>query len=306
MTEHTIWVEKYRPDTVDGYIGNDALKSKMSRYIAESDVPHLLLSGPPGTGKTTMAKILVKNIDCDFLYINASDENNVDTVRNKLKTFASSSGFRDQKIAILDEADFLTPNAQAALRNLMETFSKHCRFILTCNYEERIIDAIVSRTQHFHVVPPTKLEVAKHVAGILTKEQVEYKPADIKLLIDAHYPDIRKIIGTCQLHTHDGVLKLDAEEIVQSDVKLQIVTLLGQKMDPKKKFQEIRQLIADAKIRDFTDLYALCYEKVDEYGKGNISGVIRAIAEAQKYDSQVVNKEINFMSMIIDVLQVIG
>lgn len=306
MKENTLWVEKYRPDTLEGYIGNDTIKAKIARYITESDVPHLLLSGTPGTGKTTMAKILVKNIDCDYLYINASDENNVDTVRNKLKTFASSAGFRDQKIVILDEADFLTLNAQAALRNLMETFSNHCRFILTCNHSERILEAIISRSQHFHVTPPTKMDVAKHVANILKLENVTYKPTDIKLLVDAHYPDIRKIIGTCQLHTHDGVLKVDAEEVIQGDVKLQIVGILGTKVDAKKKFQDIRQLIADARIRDFSDLYSLCYEKVDEYGKGNISAAIRAIAEAQKYDSQVVNKEINFMSMIIDLLQVIG
>ena len=306
MRNNTLWVEKYRPDTLDGYVGNDAIKAKVARYITDSDVPHLLLSGTPGTGKTTMAKILVKNIDCDYLYINASDENNVDTVRNKLKTFASSAGFRDQKIVILDEADFLTLNAQAALRNLMETFSQHCRFILTCNHVERILEAIVSRSQHFHVTPPTKIDVAKHVANILKLENVAYQPTDIKLLVDAHYPDIRKIIGTCQLHTYDGVLKLDANEVIQSDVKLQIVHLLGQKIDAKKKFQEIRQLIADARIRDFSDLYSLCYEKVDEYAKGNISPAILAIADSQKYDSQVVNKELNFMAMIINVLNVIS
>ena len=164
---HTLWVEKYRPSNLDTYIGNDHLKSKVSAYLESGDLPHLLLYGKAGTGKTTLAKILVKNIECDYLYINASDENNVETVRTKVKNFASTMGFKDYKIIILDECDYITPNAQAALRNLMETFSKHCRFILTCNFVERIIDPIQSRCQSFQIIPPSKKEVPKHIQDIL-------------------------------------------------------------------------------------------------------------------------------------------
>lgn len=303
---HSIWVEKYRPDTLDGYIGNDSLKSKVGKMIASGDVPHLLLSGPAGTGKTTVAKIIVKNIECDYLYINASDENNVDTVRNKIKGFASTMGFKPLKVIILDEADYLTQNAQAALRNIMETFSRSCRFILTCNYVERMIEPIISRTQQFHVVPPSKVDVAKHLVGILKKEGVEYTPSDVKLLVDAHYPDIRKVIGETQSNTVDNVLKLDAEEIVAGDVKLKVIELLNQKDDAKKRFTEIRQLIADAGIRDFADMYTLLYERVDEYAKGNVSQTILHIAEGQKFDGQVVNKEINMMATIINILQTVG
>ena len=142
---NTLWVEKYRPNNLDTYIGNEHLKDKVSAYLESGDLPHLLLFGKAGTGKTTLAKILVNNIECDYLYINASDENNVETVRTKVKNFASTMGFKDYKVIILDECDYITPNAQAALRNLMETFSKHCRFILTCNFVERIIDPIQSR-----------------------------------------------------------------------------------------------------------------------------------------------------------------
>ena len=124
LMEHSLWVEKYRPTDLSTYIGNDHLKDKVKVYLESGDVPHLLLYGRAGTGKTTLAKIVVNNIDCDYMYINASDENNIDTVRNKMKTFASSVGFKDLKVIILDECDYLTPNAQAALRNLMETFSK--------------------------------------------------------------------------------------------------------------------------------------------------------------------------------------
>ena len=122
---NTLWVEKYRPTTLENYIGNEHLKQKVSAYLESNDIPHLLFYGKAGTGKTTLAKLLIKNIECDYLYINASDENNVDTVRTKVKQFASTIGFKDFKIIILDECDYITPNAQAALRNLMETFSKH-------------------------------------------------------------------------------------------------------------------------------------------------------------------------------------
>jgi len=134
-----------------------------------------LYYGKAGTGKTTLAKILVKNIECDHLYINASDENSVDTVRNKVRQFASTVGFKDLKIIILDECDYITPNAQAALRNLMETFSKHCRFILTCNYVERIIDPIQSRCQIFEIIPPSKTEVAQRLNQILEEEEVNFE-----------------------------------------------------------------------------------------------------------------------------------
>ena len=165
--QHTLWVERYRPVSLENYIGNEHLKTKVSKYISTGDIPHLLLHGKAGTGKTTLAKLLVSNVDCDQMYVNASDENNVETVRNKIKMFASSVGFKDLKVIILDECDFLTPNAQAALRNLMETFSKHCRFILTCNYVERIIDPIQSRCQSFQIIPPSKKEVAIHISKIL-------------------------------------------------------------------------------------------------------------------------------------------
>ena len=171
---NSLWVEKYRPSSLDTYIGNDHLKSKVSIYLESGDLPHLLLFGRAGTGKTTLAKLLVKNIECDYLYINASDENNVDTVRTKVKNFASTIGFKDLKIIILDECDYITPNAQAALRNLMETFSRHCRFILTCNYVERIIDPIQSRCQSFQIVPPSKKEVAVHLSNILKHPLLPY------------------------------------------------------------------------------------------------------------------------------------
>ena len=145
MIKNTLFVEKYRPQSIDEFVGNDFLKQKVSLYIDEQDVPHLLFYGQAGTGKTTLAKIISGNVDADVMYINASDENNIETVRTKIKSFASTVGFKRWKIIILDEADYMTPNGQAALRNLMETFSKTTRFILTCNYVEKIIEPIQSR-----------------------------------------------------------------------------------------------------------------------------------------------------------------
>ena len=165
--KHSLWVEKYRPTTLDTYIGNEHLKSKVKVYLESGDLPHLLLFGKAGTGKTTLAKLLVKNINCDYLYINASDERKLEMVRDKVKNFASTIGFSDLKVIILDEADYITPASQAALRNLMETFSKHCRFILTCNYVERIIDPIQSRCQSFQIIPPDRKQVAVHMSNIL-------------------------------------------------------------------------------------------------------------------------------------------
>ena len=299
-----IWVEKYRPSSLDTYIGNEHLKSKVKIYLESGDLPHLLLYGKAGTGKTTLAKILVNNIECDYLYINASDENSVDTVRNKVRQFASTVGFKDLKVIILDECDYITPNAQAALRNLMETFSKHCRFILTCNYVERIIDPIQSRCQSFQIIPPSKSEVAKHLHDILIEENVMDSMEDIKVLVDSGYPDIRRVINSAQRNVVNGKLKLDTSSIIQNDYKLKLLKIL-ETQDKKTAFKDIRQLLADNKITDFADLFRLLYDEVDGYGKGHVAECILIIARYELSDSQVVDKEINAMAMIIELLGVI-
>jgi len=301
---HSLWVEKYRPSNLNNYIGNEHLKSKVKHYLDTGDLPHLLLFGKAGTGKTTLAKILVKNIECDYMYINASDENNVDTVRTKVKEFASTIGFTDLKVIILDECDYITPNAQAALRNLMETFSKHCRFILTCNFVERIIDPIQSRCQSFQIIPPSKSDVAKHLHNVLLKENIIDTMEDIKILIDSGYPDIRRVINAAQRNVVNGKLKLDTSSIIQNDYKLKLLKIL-ETQDGKTAFKEIRQLLADNKITDFADLFRLLYDEVDSYGKGHIAECILIIARYELSDSQVVDKEINAMAMLIELLGVI-
>ena len=306
MVDNSLWVEKYRPIKLDDYVGNEHLKEKVSGYIESEDVPHLLLFGRAGTGKTTLAKLIVKSIECDYMIINASDENNVDTVRNKVKNFASSQGFKKYKIIILDEFDYMTPNAQAILRNLMERFSKHCRFILTCNYVEKIIDPIQSRCQTFQIVPPSKKEVAVQLDKILKSENVKYDVKDLVPIIDSSYPDIMKIINTCQLNSVKGVLKLSKNDLLDSDFKTKILDILKTSDDSRNKYMKIRKTVADSKVQDFTEMYSLLYDKVDEYASGKISGVILVLAEGQHRDALAVDKEIPFMATILNILSTIN
>ena len=299
--KHTLWVEKYRPTQLDNYIGNDHLKSKVSVYLESGDIPHLLLFGRAGTGKTTLAKLLVNNIDCDYLYINASDENSVDVVREKVKNFASTLGFKDMKVIILDECDYITPNAQAALRNLMETFSKNCRFILTCNYVERIIDPIQSRCQSFQIIPPDRKQVAQHLANILNNENVQYDIKDIATIVNGGYPDIRRVINGAQRQVVSGKLTIDENTITQNDYKLEVLDIL-KTQDKKKSFQNIRQLLADSKVSDFSDLFRLLFDTVDDWGKGHIAECILILSKYQQSDAVVVDKEINVMAMFVEII----
>lgn len=299
--KHSLWVEKYRPTQLDNYIGNDHLKSKVSVYLESGDIPHLLLFGRAGTGKTTLAKLLVNNIECDYLYINASDENSVDVVREKVKNFASTLGFKDMKVIILDECDYITPNAQAALRNLMETFSKHCRFILTCNYVERIIDPIQSRCQSFQIIPPDRKQVAQHLANILTNESVEYDIKDIVTIVNSGYPDIRRVINGSQRQVVNSKLVIDENTITQNDYKTKVLDII-QTQDKKNAFQNIRQLLADSKVTDFSDLFRLMFDTVDDWGKGHIAECILILSKYQQSDAVVVDKEINIMAMFVEII----
>lgn len=304
-TSHSLWTEKYRPSKLDDYIGNEGLKSKIGYYLSSNDVPHLLLHGRPGTGKSSAAKMIINTIKCDSLFINASDENNVETVRNKIKGFASTVGFQPLKIIVLDESDYLTPAGQSILRNLMETFSKHCRFILTCNYVEKIIDAIQSRCQTFEVIPPSKKEVAVHLSKILQMESIQFDIKDIVSIIDSHYPDIRKIINTAQMSSLNNVLELDKIKTFQNEYKTKIIDILTSNNTPKNKFTTIRQLIADSRIRDFTDLYRHLFDNVDKISSENSPIIILKLAEYTHRDALVIDKELQFMAAIEEIIQLI-
>jgi len=299
--KNTLWVEKYRPQSLETYIGNEHLKSKVKVYLESGDLPHLLLYGRAGTGKTTLAKLLVNNIDCDYLYINASDENSVDVVRDKVKNFASTLGFSEMKIIILDECDYITPNAQAALRNLMETFSKNCRFILTCNYVERIIDPIQSRCQSFQIIPPDRKQVAMHMSNILQKESVDAKVDDIVTIVNGGYPDIRRVINAAQRQVVDEKLVIDEAMSTQNDYKLEVLEIL-KTQDKKNSFKNIRQLLADSKVTDFSDMFRLLFDTVDDWGRGHVAECILVLSQYQQSDAVVVDKEINAMAMFVEII----
>jgi replication factor C small subunit len=302
VNTHTIWTEKYRPDVLENYIGNDVIRAKLEQYIQTQDIPHLLFYGTAGTGKTTAAKILIKNIDCDCMFINASDERGIDTVRDKIKGFASTVGFAPLKIVVLDEADFLGREAQPALRNMMEAYSASTRFILTANYLERIIDPLVSRTQVYKLTPPSKKDAAKKLADILKNENVEYDTKTIAQIVNVYYPDIRKIINTAQLQTRDGKLQVSVDELIGQDVKLKVVDVLTSNLTLKDKVTEVRKLVVDAQVQDFTELFQLLYQYVDTYAPTKVAQAVIAIAEGQFRDGQVVDKEINFVATLYTIL----
>ena len=300
--KHSLWTERYRPDSMEGYVGNQHIIDKVKIYIESNDVPHLLLFGQAGTGKTTLAKIITNQIDCDLMYINASDENSVDAVRDKIRGFASSMGFKDWKIVILDEADYLTPNAQAALRNLMETFSRTTRFILTCNYVEKVIDPIQSRCQTFGITPPSKKEVAMRLKYILDTEEVKYEMSDLAILVNSGYPDIRRVLNAAQRQVVNGELKIDKTSTIQANYMDEVLALLKSNSSVKDTFTSVRKLIADSKVRDFTPFYRFLYDTVDDYANGKVGNTILKIADAQYKDVQVVDKEIAIMAMLLEII----
>ena len=298
---NSLWVEKYRSQKLEDYVGNEHLKDVMAKYIASNDMNNMIFYGPAGTGKTTLAKLLVKNLDCEYLYINASDERGIETIRDKVSGFASTMSFKPLKVVILDEADFLTIQAQASLRNVIETFSKSTRFILTCNYVERIIDPLQSRCQVLKIVPPSKGEVARHINKILFDEGVQHNTDHLKDLVNQYYPDVRKMLNVCQMSTKDHELELDKQTLVSSNYIGKVIELLPN----KKSFKQIRQVIADSNVQDFEALYKALYERVDEYTSRPAEAVI--IIEEYMYHSNFrIDKEINIMACISKLLEISG
>ena len=300
--EHYVWPEKYRTTNVDEYIGNDEFKAELKKIISTGELTHLMLHGESaGTGKTTAAKLIVKNIDCDYIYINASDENNIDTVRTKIKSFASTTGFSNIKVVILDESCRLTPAAQDALKSIIETFSLHTRFIFTCNYIEKIIPQILSRCQVFEILPPSKKEIALFLKKILDNEGLKYITDDLVYIVNTHYPDIRKMLVLAQQSVKGGEIKIYKSDSLVPEFKNKMIEMLKKYNSPST-FNEIRQLIADNNTRCYEGLYQELYDKVDVYASDRQSLIILTIAEYMYQSNLVVNKEITFMACISKIL----
>jgi replication factor C small subunit len=293
--DHGLLVERYRPIELENYVGNEHIKKTIKQYLGQNDIQNLIFYGPAGTGKTTLAKLIVKNLDCDFLYINASDERGIETIRDKVSGFASSASFKPLKVVILDEADFLTIQAQASLRNVIETFSRTTRFILTCNYVERIIDPLQSRCQTLKVVPPSKQDIAYHLMDVFKSEEVDCSADDLKIIVNQYYPDIRKMLNTIQLSIQDSEVVIDKSILVSSNYMAQVIKELK---NAKPNWRTIRQIIANANVNDFEEFYRYLFDNASVYADGK-EGMVAIYINEYTYQSNFrIDKEINAMALI--------
>ena len=307
-SDHSLWVERYRPTTLDEYIGNESVKEKFAQFISKGDIPHILLFGPAGTGKTSLAKLLTKNINCDVMYINASDESRIEDVRVKMKNYACSAGFKPLKVIILDEADRLSQDAQGALRNMLETYSAYTRFILTCNYVEKMIAPISSRMQCFEIKPVSKKDVALRMVEILQKENVSFTQDDIVFIVSTYYPDVRKVINFAQQSTieADGTLtiKIVKENAVEVDMLNRLVDLLKNPTKPGV-FDEIRQITTEFDSNSLETVYRYLFDKVEEYAKGKEALIIFELADSIYQQELVIPKvrDIIFLSCMYKIIK---
>ena len=297
-----LWVEKYRPKTLKEYVvRDDAQRQQIQSWINDKAIPHLLLSGAPGVGKTTLAKVLFNELEVsgyDILEINASRENSVDTVREKINNFVQIMPFGDYKYVLLDEADYMSPNGQAALRGVMETYHTSARFILTCNYPNRVIPALHSRCQGFHMEVIDKNEFTARVAEILIAEKMDPDLETLDTYVKATYPDLRKCINMVQQNCRDSkLMPPQSRDSGQQDYRLQMVELFK-----AGKINEARKLVcSQARPEECEEIYRWLYDNLDIISKQDDQQdkAVLIIKQGLVDHSFVADPEINLASVMI-------
>jgi len=296
-----LWVEKYRPTTVNDYVFRDGhQKSQILKWIKDKSIPHLLLSGNAGIGKTTLAKVLFNELeinDLDIMEINASRENSAETIRDKITNFVQMIPFGDFKVVLLDEADYLTPNAQAILRGVMETYHTTARFILTCNYPNRIIPALHSRCQGFHIERVDITEFTARVATILLTENIEFEIDTLDTYVRSTYPDLRKCINMIQMNSGDGKLHSpNSGDTGEADYKIRMVELFK-----AGKIGEARKLVcSQARPEEMEEIYRWLYDNIEIFGdKATQDKAILIIKQGLVDHALVIDPEINLAATLI-------
>lgn len=296
-----LWVEKYRPSTINGYVFRDAhQKEQVQRWIKEGSIPHLLFSGNAGIGKTTLAKILFNELEVnelDILELNASRTNSVEEVRDRITNFVQMIPFGEFKVVLLDEADYLSVNAQAALRGVMETYASTARFILTCNYPNKIIPALHSRCQGFHIEKVDQTEFTARVAEILITENIEFDIDTLDTFVKATYPDLRKCINTVQMNSLDGKLHTPEKgDTGEADYKFEMVELFK-----AGKITEARKLVcSQARPEEMDEIYRWLYDNVAIFGdEPTQNKAILIIKQGLVDHTLVIDPEINLAATLI-------
>ena len=296
-----LWVEKYRPKSLDGYVFRDDHQKKQAQsWIKDKSIPHLLFSGAAGIGKTTMAKILINELEIpeyDVLEINASRTNSVDAVRDKITNFVMMIPFGPFKVVLLDEADYLSPNAQAALRGVMEEYHNTARFILTCNYPNRIIPALHSRCQGYHIERIDQTEFTARVATILVEEKVDVDLETLDLYVKSTYPDLRKCINMVQQNVSEGKLHAPSKgDEGTQDWKFDMVELFK-----SGKITEARQLLCGKlKAEEMEEVYRWLYDNLAIFGEEDKQDTAVLIIKQGLVDHTLVaDPEINLAAVLI-------
>jgi len=302
-----LWTEKYRPSSVDNYVfTDDNTKQQITQWITEKSMPHLLLYGPAGTGKTTLAKILVQELeihDYDFMQVNASRDNGVDFIKSKIEGFISTMPFGELKVVLLDEADFLSPNAQGLLRGLMETYQSQARFIFTCNLVHKIIPPLKSRCYELHIDKTDQTEFTARAATVLVNENIEFDLETLDNYIKATYPDLRKCLNLLQSNsTSDKLLSPRESDVGASDYKFALVELIK-----ARKLREARKLLcSQVRPEEMEELFRWCYDNLGlwsstEEGQDEAILVIR---RGLVNHSLVADPEINISAMLVELGQI--